>query len=266
MTSRRSHAIVLKVSTHGEADKIITLYSPDLGRVTAIAKGAERSRKRFVNKLEPFTLLHILYRPPTRGSLFFLSEAELINPCLSLRTDYDLYVTATFINELIQRFTGELDPDPSVYTLLEWALTSLDRGMVPAKTATLFLLRLLNLCGYQPQLNRCASCRRPIEESPTFTLHPGNGTLLCSRCQTARASSPLTLSLQALKFLHSAQKLELQKLNRLQLPKAASLHVLGVLYTYTRYLFQQDIHSWKQLRQRLGDGNLQRSSSLAPGS
>ncbi len=252
MTSRRSHAIVLKVTAHGESDKIVTLYSPDLGKITTIAKGANRSKKRFVNKLEPFTFLRILYRPPTRGSLFFLSEAELINAYLSLRTTYSRYVTAAFINELVQRFTGEQDPDPAVFALLDWAFRSLDQGSFPAKTATLFLLRLLGLCGYQPQLSHCSSCLRPLEQSADFTLYPGNGTLLCTRCRSTKSDSSLTLSLQTLKFLHSAQQLKLQQLDRLQLPRTTTDQALGALYNYSRYLLQQDIHSWKQLRQVTG--------------
>lgn len=252
MTNRRSHAIVLKVTAHGEADKIVTLYSPDLGRITAIAKGACRSKKRFVNKLEPFTSLQIAYRPPTRGSLFFLSEAELINAYLSLRTTYAGYVTATFINELVQRFSGEQDPDPAVFALLAWAFHSLDQGKIPAKTATLFLLRLLGLCGYEPQLSHCSACNCPLEQSANFTLYPGSGSLLCARCRSTGMSSSLTLSLQTLKFLHSAQQMKLQQLDRLQLPKAPTDQALGALYNYSRYLLQQDIHSWKQLQQGLG--------------
>ena len=252
MTGQRSHAIVLKVTTHGEADKIITLYSPDRGKITVIAKGAKRSKQRFVNKLEPFTFLQILYQPPKRGSLFFLTEAELVNAYLSLRTNYLRYVTATFINELVQRFSGEQDPDPAIFALLNWAFNSLDQGASPTKTATIFLLRLLGLCGYQPQLDHCHSCRRSLEQSTSFTLYPGNGMLLCTHCHSTKSNSSLTLTLQTLKFLHSAQQIELQKLNRLQLPVATTNQALDALYNYSRHLLQQDIHSWKQLRQLTG--------------
>lgn len=254
MTNRRSHAIVLKVTAHGESDKIVTLYSPDLGKITAIAKGAKRSKKRFVNKLEPFTLLHIFYRQPKRGSLLFLSEAELIDAYLSLRTSYPRYVTAMFINELVQRFSGEHDPDPAVFTLLTWAFDSLDNENPPAKTAALFLLLLLGLCGYQPQLDCCSSCRRSLEQTKSrfFTLYPGNGTLVCGYCHKIRPDSTLTLSLQTLKFLHSAQQMQLQQLNRLQLPMKTTNESLHALYNYSRHLLQQDIHSWKQMRQGLG--------------
>ncbi|NOQ45602.1 MAG: DNA repair protein RecO, partial [Desulfobulbaceae bacterium] len=87
MISRRTRGIVLSVSAHGESDKLVTFYSPDLGRSTGIAKGAKRSKQRFVNKLEEFSLLQIMYRPSRGSGLLFLSEAELDRAFLSLRRD-----------------------------------------------------------------------------------------------------------------------------------------------------------------------------------
>ena len=250
MNNLRSYAIVLKVTVHGESDKILTLYSPDLGKITAIAKGANRSKRRFVNKLEPLTLLRIFYRPPKQGSLFFLSEAELINSHLSLRASYPRYVGAMFINELVQRFSREHDPDRAVFSLLNWALDSLDNGIPPAKAATFFLHRLLGLCGYQPQLSTFSSCHNSITQckNKTFTLYPANGTLLCGNCHEARPRSTLTLSLQTLLFLGNAGQMKLQQLNRLQLPAKTTREALSVLHNYSRHLLQQDIHSWNQLR------------------
>ena len=247
MSDHRSYAIVLKVSAHGESDIILSLYSRELGKITAIAKGAKRSKQRFVNKLELFSCLRIIYRPPKRGSLFFLSEAELVNAHLTLRTTYPRYVTAAFINELTQLFCGEQDPDPTIFTLLSWALHMLNQGMPPGKIALLFLFRLLDLCGYQPQIDQCGSCGRSIEQSTGFTLYPGTGTLLCNHCRRTTTTSSLTLTVQTLKFLHSAQQMDLQQLNRLQLPEATIYQTLDVLYHYSRHLLQQDIHSWKQL-------------------
>jgi len=256
MNNRQGHAIVLKVLPHGESDKILTLYSAELGKISAIAKGAQRSKKRFVNKLEPFSLLQIFYRSPRNGALFFLSEAELIDAHIFLRSSYSHYVTATFIAELIQRFSSEHDPDPAAFSLFHWALSSLNHGADPAKIAALFLLRLLAISGYEPQLSQCGSCQRPHSQCPSFTLYPNNGTLLCSQCQKIRcpgqtSSSPLNLSLQTVRFLHSAQRMELEQLHRLQFPQATSFQALRALSLYSRHLLQQDIHSWKQLQSTL---------------
>ncbi len=248
MTDQPSLAIVLSVTSFGEADKIVTLYSREFGKITSIAKGAKRSKQRFVNKLEPFTCLEISCRPPKKGSLYFLSEADLVNAHLSLRTTYPRYVSATFINELVQRFSGEQDPDPAVFALLAWAFDSIEQEENPGKTTSLFLLRLLGICGYQPQLDHCGSCHKSIEQEAHFTLYPGNGTLFCGSCRRNIEGSSLSLTRQTLKFLHSGQQLQLRRLNRLQMSKATAYQALAVLFSYSRHILQQDIHSWEQLK------------------
>ncbi len=247
MTNRQSPAIVLQVTAHAEADKIVTLLCRELGKITAIAKGAKRSKKRFVNKLEPFTSLIIACRPPKKGSLFFLNEAELINAHLFLRTHYTGYVTATFICELVRRFSGDQDGDPRVFALLSWALEALEQPKNHAVIAAFFLLRLLDACGYQPQLTRCAACGCSIDEQPYFTLYPGNGTLLCLRCRQHSNGSSLHLTRQTLKFLSSGQQIQLSRLTSLQMSTSNAHQALRVLCNYSRHILQQDIHSWKQL-------------------
>ena len=124
----RTEGIVLRSVDFGESDRIITLYSLDDGRLTAIAKGAKRSKKRFVNKLEEFSLLDVTYRPARQPhSLHFLNEAELKDAFLSLRTDWQRYYAAMLVCELVLRFTGEHDPDRRIFFLLQKHLSGVYR-------------------------------------------------------------------------------------------------------------------------------------------
>ncbi len=248
MTNRQSPAIVLQVTAHAEADKIVTLYCRDLGKITTIAKGAKRSKKRFVNKLEPFTSLVVTCRPPKKGTLFFLSEAELVNAHLFLRRHYPGYVTATFISELVRRFSGDQDGDPAVFALLSWALAGLAERKNQGVIAVFFLLRLLTACGYRPQLTGCAVCGAAIDQQPAFALYPANGSLLCLRCRRQNRGSSLQLTRQTLKFLASGQQLPLSRLTRLHMSTANAYQALRALCSYSRHILQQDIHSWKQLQ------------------
>lgn len=255
MNTRSAFGLVLKTSDHGESDKLITLYSPDLGRATGIAKGAKRSKKRFVNKLEPFSLLRIAFRPSRGSSLLFIEEAELIEAHLPIRQQYRRYVAATYIGELVLLFTREFDPDPAIFTLLTWAVQALE-DKHPPRIVTLFHLRLLTATGYQPELGTCSSCMVPVAPGKDFILLPTSGALLCSQCRHQRHGKDLTLSIQTLKFLATAQQQELSRLTRLQLPEKAVREALGVLYRYSRHLLQQDIHSWPALNRLLREDYL----------
>jgi DNA repair protein RecO (recombination protein O) len=242
----RTGCIVLKNVDFGESDRIITLYSPDRGRFTAIAKGAKRSQKRFVNKLEEFSLLNISYRPAKYSRLHFLCEAELKEAFISLRTDWQRYCAAILANELVLRFTGEHDPDRRIFSLLHWFLESLHHGASPLPTVVFFHLHLLDACGYRPRLEHCATCSCSPDTIRVlhFALQPGNGTLLCSRCSGNTSRSRFTLSLQSLKFLQTAQGMTTQQMHRLQMPENVASECLSVLHSYSKYLLQCDIHSW----------------------
>jgi DNA repair protein RecO (recombination protein O) len=243
----RTGCIVLKNVDFGESDKIVTLYSPDIGRFAAIAKGAKRSKKRFVNKLEEFSLLDISYRPARHDRLHFLSEAELKEAFLSLRTNWQRYCAAMLASELVLRFTREHDPDRRIFSLLHWLLESLHHGASPLPTVAFFHLHLLDACGYRPKLEHCAICSYLPDNKrglSSFTLQPGNGTLICSHCSGNAARSRFTISLQSLKFLQTAQGMTTQQMHRLQMPENIASECLSVLYSYSKYLLQCDIHSW----------------------
>ncbi|MCL7487109.1 MAG: DNA repair protein RecO [Desulfobulbaceae bacterium] len=243
-----TRGLVLSISEHSESDKIVTFYSPDLGKAAGIAKGAKRSKKRFVNKLEEFSLLRILYTPPKRDSLHFLREAELENAFLSLRNTYPRYVAATFIGELTLRFTREHDPDPTIFELLLWAIQNLENGRAPLEICALFHLRILGAAGYQPVLDCCGVCGETIRAGQRYGLHTGGGVLVCDTCRGAIHGGSTAITVQTLKFLHHAQRAELGTLERLRLSPKNIAETLAILHKYTLHLLQHDIHSWQQIR------------------
>ena len=116
MVTKQTFAVVLNVADHGESDKIVTIYCPDHGKLTGIAKGAKRSKKRFVNKLELFSLLNITYSN-TRGALARIDQAELLDSFQSLRKNYHKYSAAILLCELMLCWTKENDGDPEISPL-----------------------------------------------------------------------------------------------------------------------------------------------------
>lgn len=248
MNNCRTRGLILSVSDYSESDKIVTLYSPDLGKITCIAKGAKRSKKRFVNKLEEFSFLSLLYNPPKKEGLLLLQEADLENAFLSLRTIYSRYVAATFIVELTLRFTREHDPDPDIFSLLLWAMEGLENNRSPLDICALFLLRILSAAGYQPVLDRCSFCTKHIQAGQSYALHAGGGSLICEECRSATKNEGIAISVQTLKFLDHAQRTDLGNLERLRLTRKNTIEALNVLYRYTLHLLQHEIHSWQQIK------------------
>jgi DNA repair protein RecO (recombination protein O) len=243
MNINRTPAVVLSFTDYGESDKIVTFYSPFLGRFTGIAKGAKRSKKRFVNKLEIFSWLDVMLSRKGRGSLVIITEAELQRSFNSLRSDYDRYTAATLIAELMLLWTRENDADENLFALLLWALNSLNRGGRPARVAVLFQIRLLSLMGYHPHLDGCMQCGCFDATGSPFSFHLHHGGLLCRKCKGASQSIQKPLSLSTAKMLRSAQLLPPDKLDRLRFTTVSLQESLSLLKYYGQHLLQREIHS-----------------------
>ena len=250
MESGRTPTVVIQVRTYGESDKIVTFYSRTRGRMSGIAKGAQRSLKRFVNKLEMFTQLEILYTVSRNSSLVRIDQAELINPFPIIRSNYDRFTAAALICELILHWTRENDPDDQIFELLIWALTSLEDVKRPASwLVILFNIKLLTLLGYKPDLEVCTECDTPLspQDSP-YRFNPARNGLMCRKCSTSAndlgQSSSLNFSISTARFLNKAQEMPLNKLDRLRFSPTVVKEAIAMLKNYGSSILQRDISSW----------------------
>lgn len=243
-----SAAIILDCREHGESDIIVTFFCRHHGRLTGIAKGAKRSKKRFVNKLEIFTSLLIRHTIPKNRQLAFIAEAELLESFLALRQNILCYSTANVIREFTLLATQEMEGDEELYPLLLWAFTSLNSGRPPRAILILFLIRFFTAIGYSPQLHRCLDCNQEIHEAESYTFHSAAGTIRCRSCNKGEKSTPIPLSLGTLKSLTAAQGQPLYRLQRLQLSPHSQQEALSFLHHYGRQLFQREIVSWSFLK------------------
>jgi DNA repair protein RecO (recombination protein O) len=158
--SIKTQAVVLRTIRYGEADRVLHLYTPDRGRIAAMAKGVRRTRTRFGGRLEPFFRLDmILYEG--RSELLTVTGAETVDGYPRLREDGRALDAAARACDAVARLFETSEPHPAVYHLLCNELVLLDRD--PAGSATranqlAFRLKLLLAAGFSPQLGACASC------------------------------------------------------------------------------------------------------------
>ena len=240
-----SAAVVLDCRDHGESDKIVTFFCQNLGRITGIAKGAKRSKKRFVNKLEIFSSLRIQHTLPQNGRLAFIAEAELLDGFLTLRTDFSRYTTANVIREIVLLATKDLEGDEELYPLLHWALASLNNCKAPNPILIYFLIRFFAIIGYSPNLTSCTECACQLVQHEMFSFHAQSGGILCSQCNKGKHTTRIQLSCGTLRSLDMALKQPLDRLQRLQLTEQSRREALSFFHLYARQLFQREIVSWQ---------------------
>jgi DNA repair protein RecO (recombination protein O) len=246
MALKQTTGVVIKVIDHGESDKIVILYGPQRGKLAGIAKGAKRSKKRFTNKLEIFSRLDILYNDSTRGGLVQITEAELLDPYISLREVHEKYTAAALICELMNFWAKENDADENIYALLLWSLKGVDSGEPSRMMLIFFQIKLYTLLGYKLHLDSCIVCGDSSQSSAPFRFLPSRNGLICSNCRPeVLPKDMISLGLGTIKLLQHAQDLPLEKLLRLRFSVASAREALLLFKAYGQYLLQREIVSWK---------------------
>jgi len=230
---------------HGESDKIVTFFCKDIGKLTAIAKGAHRSKKRFVNKLELFSFLHITYSRSSSGRLALVNDGDLLNSFLSLRSSIPHYNAATVIREFTLLATNEQSPDNELFSLILWALHTLDRGDECRSTTAIFLIKFFETIGYRPDFSSCQSCGLMYQSQSPALFSNQAGGIVCSTCSTRQGYSGRKLSTGAIRVTNDIQGQSLSTLERIKLSGAILEELLDNAYRYGRHLFQREIYSWK---------------------
>jgi DNA repair protein RecO (recombination protein O) len=188
--SLKTEAVVLRSMRYAEADRILHLYTPHRGRVSAIAKGVRRTRSRFGGRLEPYFRLHmVLYEG--RSELLTVTSAHTLDGHPRLREDAAALDSAARACDAVGRLFETAEPHPGVFALLCNELALLDAGAAAGggerSHATLanqlaFRLKLLLAAGLAPQLAACASCG---EAEHLVAFSGAAGGVVCSACEAS---------------------------------------------------------------------------------
>ncbi len=179
--SLKSEAIVLRSIRYSEADRVLHLYTPGRGRVSAIAKGVRRTKSRFGGRLEPFFRLALVLHEG-RSDLLTVTAAETIAAYPRLREDARALEGAARACEAVARVFDDGDPHAGVYHLLanELALLDGDPARATRANALAFRLKLLLAAGFAPQLAGCANCG---EREHLVGFSGAAGGVVCGACE-----------------------------------------------------------------------------------
>ena len=179
MEISRCEALVLGVMDYREADRIVTLFTLEHGKLKGVARGAKRSIRRFGGALEPFARLtaHLV---PT-GGLARLDGADVVTIHPRIRADLLKIGYAGYACEAVDLLLPEGLPNPRLFRLLASYLERLDAAPPVPSDRRFFEINLLNILGYRPNLEECASCGTVLSAAPGGHAGP-DGAILCGRC------------------------------------------------------------------------------------
>jgi DNA repair protein RecO (recombination protein O) len=244
--SFRVEAVVLRHADWGEADRLLTLYTRERGKVRALAKGARKIRSRKAGHLEPFT--HVTLQLARGRDLFIVTQADTVDAYLPIHENLVKTSHAAYVVELLDRFTYEDDTENhKIFQLLTDALARLEKETDPWLVIRYYEVQLLDLLGYRPHLFECANCAKEIRAEDQF-FSAAQGGVLCPDCG-AGLPGVWRVSVEALKYLRHFQRSDYAGARRARPVPEVGSEVEALLQHYVTYLLERTLNSPGFIRQ-----------------
>lgn len=187
-------SVVIAAADFAEADRLVTLFTREHGKVRAVARHAKRSVRRFGAALETFARLRV--QLVLKDGLSSLREADIISLFPAIRGELAKIGHAGYACELVDRMLPEALRNPRLYRLLVCYLEHLEASPPTPDDRRFFEVNLLNILGYRLPLERCGRCGADLAAGPGGALFTAAGELLCGKCGAGgRPVGPDTLHL-----------------------------------------------------------------------
>lgn len=238
--SSRASAVVLRHADWGEADRLLTLYTRERGFVRALAKGARKVTSRKAGHLEPFT--HVTIQLAKGRDLLIVTQVETLNAFLSLRDDLMKTSYASYVVELLLRFSYEEEgANPSVFNLLVQTLERLEAEEDAWLPVRYYEMRLLDAVGFRPHLFECANCGREILPEDQFFSFMAGG-VICPRCGEGLPNLA-GISLETLRYLRHFQRSSYKDASRARPSPEVRKEAETLMQGYFTYLLERELNS-----------------------
>lgn len=242
MTKPRSYqteAVIIRKTKLGEADRILTMYTPQLGKIQGFAKSIRRTKSKLAGHLEMLTYSQVSL---ARGKgIDTITGGQTINSFMPLKSNLEKTSYALYAAELINQFTPEGMENQLLFQLMVDTLTALCEEGDDELIMRHFELHLLDTSGYRPQLRHCVACRAKLEEI-TNGFSPTSGGILCASCYR-KSPYCLSVSVNALKVLRFLQDNGHKNARRLKMTPNLHRELEEILRSHIKFLLEKDLKS-----------------------
>ena len=238
--SFRVEAVVLRHHDYGEADRLLTLYTRQFGKTRVLAKGARKIASRKAGHIEPFTQVKLQL---AKGrDMLLVTQADTVDAYLPLRENLILTSQASYVLELLDRFTYVDDTEnPSTFRLLTDTLKRLASNDDPWLVIRYYEMRLLDYLGFRPQLINCVNCGREIKAEDQFFSFRAGG-VICPRCgQGLPQLKPIAV--ETLKYLRHFQRSNYRDSSRARPNSEVQKEAEDLMQGYFTYLLERELNT-----------------------
>jgi DNA repair protein RecO (recombination protein O) len=237
----RTPAIILKRRDFGEADRMLTVLTPQHGKIDVLAKGARKITSTKMGHVELFARVDLLINAGRDFGI--VSQAEMTDPYQPLREDLTRSAYASFTAELIDRFVEQGDEEPRIlFTLLDETLKRIAHESDPRLALIYFEMHLLDIVGYRPEVQQCVVGHEPVEAQDQVFSYADGGAI-CPLHAPARSHGVTPLPLATLKLLRHVQRSRYADLRTLNISINLADDAERVLLGYITYVLERRLQS-----------------------
>ena len=243
--SFRVEAVVLKHYDMGEADRMLTVYSRQRGKLRALAKGVRKVRSRKAGHVEPFT--HVSLQLATGRHWYLVSQAEAIDTYPRLRQELEQVGNASYVVEMLDRFTYEEEESNSlIFQLLTDTLKRLDGGQDTFVAIRYYEMQLLDLLGFRPELHNCVVSKQEIKAEDQYFSSALGGVVSPEAGKGLAGAIPV--SIEALRYMRHFQRSTYNDALRAKVPAEVQHEMEVIMQHYITYLLERGMNSPAFLR------------------
>lgn len=256
MPAQKTQAIVIRTFPLRETHKIITFYTPDFGKIKAVAYGVKSPKSKLSGRLELLNHGMLLFNYRENRDLQNLTGFDLIEGFDGIRADFARITYGCYLAELVDAIASEGDANPEIFELLRNTYQFLVNTDDVPLLARVFEIKFLDLAGYAPQLSQCAHCSSVPTPVPAKTSHVTptsslvmqfsvrHGGLLCGKCQH-RDTSTFSIAPGSCELLKTVRKSEFGKLNRIRASERNHREMKLMLSSFIQYHTERSLKSLK---------------------
>lgn len=242
----KTRAIILRSHRWGDADRIVTFFSHDLGKIRGAARGARRMKTRFGGVLEPFGIVDVTLFQKSPDALGQISQIDLVKTFKAVREDLSVMAAAARMVRMVEMITADRDPNPEIYAALVYGLETLlpDRDL--ALTTLLFQIHVLGNTGFRPQTDHCTECGNSAPPHTPQWFSPRLGGMVCDQCGQRGVGRVLAISKGSLAFIEQARRLPMARLSRLKAMGVVRIEVEEAMDAYFQTVVGKALPTFEQ--------------------
>lgn len=224
---RNVQGIILRTMDYGEGNKIITIFTPEIGKVSVMARGAKKLKSRHAAATQLFTHAEfILYKQ--QGQMGTLNQAEIVDAHQSLREDLFQSAYSSYLAEMVDRMLGDEEGSSYLFEQLSASLRAIEEGKDMQIIVHIFEMKMFEFTGYLPNVINCVSCASDTQLSRFSTKLGG---FLCSRCHY-KDTYAAVISDAARKLLQLFVRIDIRRLGSVQVKEETKAQLKPIMRNY----------------------------------